>query len=260
MHKARPQFLAGIRAELPIALSTLPFGIIFGVLALQNGIPPTIALAMSSVVFAGSAQFIGAQMIGEGNPMIVLWLATFIINIRHILYSASLAPYARPLSSLWKVGLSYLLTDEAFVPTVFHYEKTNDNIPPVNRAILLRKRVESKRNDKRHWYWFGAGITLWTCWQLSTLTGIIIGEQLPPSLDWLGFTLIITFIGMIVPTLKDRPLIGAFIAAGLTATATNALPIPLINQYKLHILVGALAGIIMGMTLEGMAVEQEQTE
>ncbi len=240
MRSSRNELWAGIRTELPIALSTIPFGIIFGVLALQAGIPPLVAQAMSSVVFAGSAQFIGAGMIGDGDPMLIIWLTTLIINIRHLLYSATLAPYAEKLSLGWKVVLSYLLTDEAFVPTALHYQ-------------------EEPAAPKRHWYWFGAGITLWTCWQLGTLAGILIGDQLPPSLAWLDFALIVTFIGMIVPVLRDRPMVGAFVAAGLAAVLTNALPFPIVSQYKLPILVGAIAGIAAGVFLEAMLEARQST-
>jgi predicted branched-subunit amino acid permease len=80
---------------------------------------------MSSIVFAGSAQFVATQLIGAGTPAGLLLLTTFVVNLRHLLYSASLAPYLRPLRPAWKVALAYLLTDEAYAVAITHYSQTS---------------------------------------------------------------------------------------------------------------------------------------
>ena len=100
--------MAGARAEIPILFGAAPFGLIYGVLARGAGLPPLPAMAMSSVVFAGSAQFIGAGLIGAGAPGAVVVLTTLIVNLRHMLYSASLAPYLRrlsPVTACWFFNL-----------------------------------------------------------------------------------------------------------------------------------------------------------
>lgn len=221
----RRQLLDGIRAELPIALGVTPFGMIYGLLALEAGLPPLLAQAMSAVVFAGSAQFIGVQLIGVGTPAAVLWLTTLVVNLRHMLYSASLAPFMRHLSTPWKWLLAYLLTDEAYVVAILHY---NDRQTPL---------------PGKQWYFLGAGLTLWTFWQISTAVGIFLGAQIPASWS-LDFTLALTFIGMIVPTLTTRPFLAAALTAGLVALAAAGLP------YKLDLLLAALAGIAVGYGLE----------
>src|SRR5947209_20508280 len=96
---ARREFLAGARAEVPMLLGVLPFGLIYGALALQAGIPPMAALAMSSIVLAGSAQFVGTQLFAVGAPGALIILTTFVVNLRHMLYSASVAPYLSRLRS-----------------------------------------------------------------------------------------------------------------------------------------------------------------
>src|SRR5512136_1714836 len=121
MHSRRSEFVAGIKAELPILLGVTPFGMIYGVLAMGAGLPANAAMAMSSIVFAGSAQFVGAQLIRVGTPGIVIVLTTFIVNLRHMLYSASIAPHLAHLSRRWKWLLAYLLTDEAYAVTITHY-------------------------------------------------------------------------------------------------------------------------------------------
>ena len=87
----RPEFLAGCRDELPILLGVAPFGMIYGVLALKAGLPPGLSQAMSSVVFAGSAQFVTTQFVASGAPLLSIVLTAVIVNLRHALYSAALA-------------------------------------------------------------------------------------------------------------------------------------------------------------------------
>lgn len=222
---ASDEFWAGFRAELPILLGVAPFGMIYGVVALASGLPPLAAQAMSLIVFAGSAQFIGVQLIGAGTPLAVLWLTTFVVNVRHLLYSASVAPYARHLSRPWRWLLAYLLTDEAYVVAILHYRE--------EKTAVLHK----------HYFLLGAGLALWSCWQLATAVGIFLGTQVPASWS-LDFTLALTFIGMVVPLLRHWPNAGAAVAAGAIAILTFHWP------YKLGLMVAALVGIAVGLLLE----------
>ena len=121
MSAARAQFFYGMKDTSPLLIGAAPFGIIYGVLATGAGIPVVMAQAISLIVFAGSAQFIAAQLIGAGASGMVIVLTTFIINLRHALYSASIAPYVKDLPRAWKWVLSYLLTDEAFAVAITHY-------------------------------------------------------------------------------------------------------------------------------------------
>lgn len=208
-------------------MGTTPFGMIYGVLALSAGIPPGAAQAMSSIVFAGSAQFITAQLVSQSAPLLVTVLTIAIVNLRHTLYSASMAPYIQHLRPLWKWVLAYLLTDEAYAVSVVHYTRT-ENAP----------------TPHQHWFFLGAGLALWSSWQLSTAVGIFIGAQAPASWS-LDFTLALTFIALVVPGLKDRPSLAAALSAGVTALLTFSLP------YKLGLMLAALVGILTGMWAEG---------
>ncbi|MBI2973103.1 MAG: AzlC family ABC transporter permease [Armatimonadetes bacterium] len=219
-------FLAGITAELPILLGVVPFGLIYGVLALQAGIPAAAALGMSSILFAGSAQFVATQLFGAGVPGAVLLLTTFIVNLRHLLYSASVAPYVRHLSPGWKWLLAYLLTDEAYAVTIVHY------------TTVTRKRDNAVTRE-RHWFFLGAGLALWMTWQASTAVGIFLGAQVPAGWQ-LDFALPLTFIALVRPSLVDRPGVAAAIVAGVVATAAVTLPL------RLGLIIAALAGIITG--------------
>jgi 4-azaleucine resistance transporter AzlC len=215
---------AGIRAELPITLGVVPFGMIYGVLAVSAGLPPLLAQAMSAIVFAGSAQFIGAQLFAAATPTGVIWLTTLIINLRHLLYGASLGPHLSRLSPLWKGVLAYLMTDEAYVVTALRYNQPGDS-------------------RHRHWFFLGSGLTLWVSWQASTAIGIFLGAQVPAS--WgLDFTLALTFIGMVVPALTSPPPLAAALAAGVVALLAAAWP------YKLGLLAAAFTGIATGLIAE----------
>lgn len=232
MLSSRKEFFSGVRDELPILVGVIPFGLIYGVLALSAGIPATQAQAMSSVIFAGSAQFITAQLFEHGTPALVIVMTAAVVNLRHLLYSASLAPYLQKLKPAWKWVLGYLLTDEAYAVVITYYQRQDDPVP------------DAEVRDHKEWYFLGAGLALWTTWQLSTAAGIFIGAQVPASWS-LDFTLALTFIALVVPNLKDRPSLGAALAAGVTALLAYNLP------YKLGLVSAALVGILVGVWLEG---------
>lgn len=225
MSESRKMFLAGVRAEVPLLIGVFPFGMIYGALALNAGLSKSAAQLMSSILFAGSSQFVTAQLAHDAAPGFVIILTIAVVNLRHMLYSASLAPYLKNLSLRWKILLSYLLTDEAYAPSIIKYER--DGIQPFS-----------------HWYLFGAGFSLWFIWQISTAFGIFLGTAIPA--EWpLDFALPLTFIAMVVPILKNRPMIAASLSAGLVALFAYSLP------FRLGIILAALTGIIVGTILEG---------
>ena len=223
---ALSEFMAGVKAELPIIVGVIPFGVIFGVLAIAAGLPPQLAQMTSMIIFAGSAQFIDMQLIAIGTPAPVIWITTLIINLRHLLYSASLAPHTHHLSARWRWLLAYLLTDEAYVVTAVSFE-------------------QAEHRPNKHYFWLGSGLTLWVNWQFWTAVGIVFGTQIPESWS-LDFALALTFIGMVVPLLRNRPMLAAALTAGLTAVLANNLP------YKLGLMLAALVGILVGVLLESL--------
>jgi 4-azaleucine resistance transporter AzlC len=204
MSEKSKQFWAGVQSEIPLLIGGFPFGLIYGALALTAGLSKAAAQVMSSAVFAGSAQFIAAQLVHENTPGLVIVLTIAVVNLRHMLYSASLAPYLAALPLRWKAILSYLLTDEAYAPTILHYEK--QGITP-----------------EAHWFLLGAGGVLWIDWQIGTALGIFLGAALPES-GLLEFALPLTFIAMVVPVLLDRPAIAAALSAGAVALVAFSLP------------------------------------
>jgi 4-azaleucine resistance transporter AzlC len=224
LHPRTADFLSGVRDELPILVGVVPFGLVFGALAVHSGLTTLTAQATSSIIFAGSAQFIAAQLIGAGASTAVILMVIFIVNLRHALYSASIAPYITHLKPAWKFLLAYLLTDEAYAVAITQYQKTG--VTPT-----------------KHWYFLGAGLTLWSSWQISTLTGIFIGSGIGQG--WpVGFALPLTFIGLVVPGLKDRPTLLAALTAGAVGLLTMNMP------YKTGLLIATAIGILSGLLME----------
>ena len=224
MSSARVSLLSGVRAELPILLGVVPFGMIYGVLAVEGGLTAEQAQSMSVVVFAGSAQFVMAQLFGAQTPMLVIIATAVMLNLRHVLYSASIAPYLLHLPLRWRWGLAYLLTDEAYAVSITNYRK-NGNL-----------------SDK-HWYFLGAGASLWITWQISTAAGILLGAQIPAN--WpLDFAVALTFIALVVPSLEDRASVAAAFSAGVTAVAAFHVPL------RLGLIVAGLVGIMVGVVVE----------
>lgn len=216
-------FLLGVRALLPMLLGVVPFGVIYGVVALQSGIPPLAAVLMSSLVFAGSAQFLLAQLVGAGAPALLSLGAVGLINLRHALYSASVAPTLHALPRRWKLLLAYLLTDEAY-------------------AAAIPELMREPRSPMAHWILFGAGFALWAGWQLATLAGVLIGTQLPGDLG-LDFALPLTFIAIVVPLVDSRARLVAALAAGAVAVLLAPLP------YKTGLFAAAVAGLAVGAAM-----------
>lgn len=220
------EFLNGARDTLPLILGAIPFGIIFGTLASAAGLSLWQALGMSLLVFAGSAQFIAVSLLGGGAGMVVLLLTTFVVNLRHALYSATLQPFVRHLPGRWRAPLAFWLTDETF-------------------AVVQHRYAARDESAHKHWYFFGSCLAMYTNWQLCTLIGVAFGQAVPNLATWgLDFAMLATFIGIVVPMLRNVPQVAAALVASAVALAFHGLP------YKLGLLVAALAGIIVGVWLE----------
>ncbi|MDO6387173.1 MULTISPECIES: AzlC family ABC transporter permease [Uliginosibacterium] len=222
----RGECWAGARAELPLLLGVLPFGLVYGVLGLQAGLPGWAVVLMSSIVFGGSSQVVFAQLWGAGVPAPVIVGTVGVVNLRHALYSASVAQLLAELPLRWKLLLAYLLTDEAYMAAV-------------------GRLTSGPRSAVRHWFLFGTGFTLWAGWQLSTLGGVLLGATIPAG--WaLDFSIALTFIALLVPSLRRRSECVAAAVAGAVALLAQGVP------YKLWILLAALAGMLAGMLAQAL--------
>lgn len=220
------EFTQGARDMLPMLLGAIPFGIIFGSLAGAAGLDPWQTLGMSALVFAGSAQFIAISLLAGGAGIAVVLLTTFVVNLRHALYSASMQPHVRHLPKRWRVPLAFGLTDEAY-------------------AVVVQRYARADTEPYRHWYFLGAALAMYCNWQLCTLVGVLFGQAVPDIGAWgLDFAMLATFIGIVVPMLRNQPQIVAALVAAAVSLACHGLP------YKLGLMAAAASGIVVGVWLE----------
>jgi 4-azaleucine resistance transporter AzlC len=220
------EFWAGCRAIFPLVVGAIPFGIIFGTLAANSQLSLPGALAMSALVFAGSSQFIAIGLVAAGTAIPLIIATTFVVNLRHLLYSVSVVPHVRHLSPAWKLPLGFWLTDEAF-------------------AIAIARYNQADRSPHKHWYHLGASLFMYINWQVFTFVGLTIGHSIPHATHWgLDFAMSVTFIGMVIPYLVNHPMIATVLIAGLSALLFHGLP------HQLGLMVATLVGIMAGVWCE----------
>lgn len=200
----RGDLRAGYVAMLPLWLGAAPFGVIYAVSALAAGLTPAQTLAMSLLVFAGAAQFTAVGMVAAGAGPLAITLTTLVVNARHLLMTASLAPHLRGVGPWRRLLLAAQLTDESYAVGVGRFLAGRGSA-----AFLI-----------------GCNLSLYTCWPLSTVAGILLGRAIPdPAAYGLDLVFPLTFIGLLVPLLRDRasrP--AAVIAAALTVLGALLLP------------------------------------
>lgn len=254
---ASGEFLAGCRDEAPLLLGAVPFGMIYDIAALSAGVPAWLAQLASAVVFAGAAQLVIVQMLVAGAGFVPIALTSSLLNLRHVLYSASMAEYVRHLPRRWRLLLAYVLTDEAYAVAVLRYQRRQEarstTQPETPTEIAAAATSAARANteaenlarppdtpDLRHWYFLGAGFTLWAGWQLSTAAGLLFGATIPPEWE-LDFAVPLTFIALLTLLLRERASQAAALAAALGALFFAALP------YKLGLVAAIVLGLLAGV-------------
>ncbi len=217
---ARAEFWAGVRDETPLMFGVIPFGLVFGVLGVESGLSALQTILLSSILFGGASQVVFAQLWAAGVPAFIVGGSVCVINMRHLLYSASMVIYLRPLPLRWRILLGYLLTDEAF-------------------AISIRRFQHQPPGPFQHFHLLGSGLLLWTGWQISTIFGVVVGETIPESWS-LSFAIPLTFIAVVAPILKSRADLAAAVTAGSLAMIGQPLP------WNSWLLLAAIGGILAG--------------
>lgn len=244
----------GAVAVAPLLLGAVPFGLIYGVLAANLGLPPLLAQGMSIIIFAGSAQFMTVQLLQAGAPLFVVAVTGIVLNVRHVLYSASLAPYLQPLNRLWKILLAYLVTDESYAVTItrfWHDSQISSPSLSSSASSLSPPQFESPIAPARfrHWYVLGTSGGLWLAWQASTAVGIFLGAQVPAAWS-LDFAAPLTFIALVATALRDRPTVVAAATAGVVVLLTIDMPL------KLGLVTAMVAGIGAGWAVQVLTVRR----
>ncbi len=174
------QMLQGALIILPLSIAVIPWGILAGSLAVEAGLFDVKAQAVSAIIFAGSVQLVGMGLVKAGASLSTLLLTTLFLTTRHLLYSATMRTRISYMPLAKRLILGFLLTDELF-------------------AACSHKT----RKDFHFWYAFGAGFSFYLIWQISSLSGILLGQNIP-ELDQYGldFAVAATFIAIVIPTIK----------------------------------------------------------
>ena len=199
----------------------IPFGLIAGATPVTNGLGGAAAIGLSSIVFAGASQLAAADVLAHGGSVLVAVLAACTINLRMLLYSASIAPYLADEPVPRRLGAAYLLTDQAYAVSITRWSTDTDR-------------------ERRLPYFLGAGLLLWSAWQVSTVVGVLVGSAVPADVP-LDFAVPLVFLVLHVPTLTSRPALVAAAVGGAAAVAAAEA-----GAGPLYIIVGALSGIAAG--------------
>jgi 4-azaleucine resistance transporter AzlC len=216
-------FWRGLVATLPLAPGVVAFGLLYGMMARQVGFSPWEAWAMSLVVHAGSAQFTAVGM-WETAGAISIVLTTLVVNLRHMLLGASVAPYLRGLSPLWKALLALWMSDESYALAIAEYE----------------------RGRGTHRYFLGANVGIYLAWPTGGLLGALLSAAIPdPSQYGLDLVFPLGFLGLMTAFLKDRISVAVALASGGLALL-GAVYLP----GKWTIIVAGLLGSGLGVLLE----------
>jgi len=217
-------FRAGARDVAPTLPAVLPFGIVAGAAAVDVGFSAIEALGLSVIVFAGASQLAAIALIGAGAPAFVVVLTALVINLRHVMYSASLEPRYRDQSLGWRASIAYLLVDQVYV--------------------MAALRFDADASVDRRWYFVGLGIPVWATWVVGTAAGVVGGQALPAWLP-LDFAVPMVFLALLAPAVENRARAAAALAGGGIAVVGTGLPL------NLGLLVGAVGGIVAGVVVDG---------
>lgn len=216
------QFNRGVIDSMPLVLGGIPFGVIFGTLAMNAGFDIWQTIGMSSIVFAGSAQFVAVGMLAAGTSMGFIIGATVIINLRHLIYAASMLPHVKHLPQRWRVPLGFFLVDEVFAATYPRY-------------------LQNPESSNNHWHYLGVGVSFFVSWNIATVVGIFFGANVEGIGNWgLDFAMSATFIGMVMPHLVNKPMVAGVLTSAVVALVSYSLP------HKLGLVIASLSGMAVG--------------
>ena len=222
-------FLKGIIDVSPLMIPVVPFGLIFGILAIDIGFSPLATMGMSLIIFGGASQIVLLQLFSGGASSLVIISSVGAVNSRHLLYGAVVSEHVSDLKLIWKIIISYFLIDQAFARSNEYFKKNNDK--------------------NKYFHLIGGGVTCWIIWQTTTFLGIILGSAIPEKLG-LSFAVPLTFLALIVNDF--RKIINVIIISGLISTlGYNYIP------YKAYVIVAALGGLLTAIILTKIITKHE---
>jgi 4-azaleucine resistance transporter AzlC len=216
----RPE-VDGARDCVPLAIGIVPFGFVAGAAAVEADFGVAGAMGFSIIVFAGASQLAAIDLLSSGSAVVVAVATAWLINLRFVMYSASLAPWLSHVRLGRRAFAAYVLTDQAY-------------------ALSLTRYAKGGPLDERLRYYLGVALPLWVTWQATTLLGALVGPAIPEDVP-LEFAIPLCFLVLLVPVVQDHPGIVAAVVGG-----TAAVVVAEIDLDDAAIVLGALAGIAAG--------------
>ena len=214
-------FLKGIVDVSPLMIPVVPFGLIFGILAIDVGFSPLATMGMSLIIFGGASQIVLLQLFSGGASSLVIISSVGAVNSRHLLYGAVVSEHVSDLKLIWKIIISYFLIDQAFARSNDYFKENNDK--------------------NKYFHLIGGGVTCWVIWQTTTFLGIILGAAIPEKLG-LSFAVPLTFLALLINDFRKLINIFVIVTSGLVATlGYNFIP------YKAYVIVAALIGLLVAI-------------
>lgn len=219
-----PEFARGAREMTGTALGIAAWGLVTGVAMAKSGIALPVAVLMSLIVFAGSAQLAALPLIAGGAPLWVVWATAACVNLRFVIFSAMWRPYVMHLALGRRLRMAYFMAD-------------------LNYVLFMRRFPEAKPAPEQLPYFWGGAVTNWTAWQVPSLLGLLLADRVPTA--WgLGFAGTLALLGLMYSLLVDRV---QWVAAGVAAAAAvAAYALPL----KLNIVVAIAAAVAIGLAID----------
>lgn len=182
---------------LPLSLAVLPWGVLFGSLAVQRGFTWLEAQAFSAIAFGGAVQIVAIELIADNASLFTILFSALVITSRHFLYGLTLRERLKIQPLRWRLLLGFLLTDELFA------------LSGHRRAYKTRLRL---------YYAFGAGSSFYVAWNLWTFIGIVAGASLPDMTGLgLDFAIAAIFIALVVPSIKSLSVLATVLVAGIAS-------------------------------------------
>ena len=224
-------FFKGVIDVSPLMIPVVPFGLIFGVLAIDIGFTPLETMGMSLIIFGGASQIVLLQLFSGGASSLVIISSVGAVNSRHLLYGAVVSEHLSDLKLIWKIVISYFLIDQAFA-------RSNEYL-------------KNNKEKNKYFHLIGGGATCWIVWQTTTFLGIILGAAIPDKLG-LSFAVPLTFLALLVNDFRKLINVIVIIISGIVATfGFNYIP------YKAYVIVAALVGLFFAMILTKMIKKYE---
>lgn len=227
-----PSWREGLKTGMPTLFGIGAWGLVVGIAMVKTGLTVPQALAMTLVVFAGSAQLASLPLIAAHAPIWVIFATALVVNLRFVIFSALLAPHFANLPLRKRFLLGYVAGD---MTVALFLQKYPSEAPQVGKLSYLK----------------GLLYPNWAAWQVGSIAGIFLGSAVPP--EWgLGFAGTLAIICITVPLVASRPALCGVLVAGVVAVLAAGLP------YKLGLLAAVLLGMAAAMLVEELTEKKKE--